>query len=84
VPGPHLERPIPRATSTSSNNHESLHSTPTPSTLLPPAIDTMSSPLAVLRQARLAQAPKLNVQRRFLNMQPTRRAMRPVPVRTDA
>jgi hypothetical protein len=44
----------------------------------------MSAPLAVLRQARLAQAPKLNVQRRFLNMQPTRRAMRPVPVRTDA
>lgn len=48
--------------------------------LLPKAIDTMSAPMQVLRQARLAQAPKLNVQRRFLNMQPTRRAMRPVPV----
>ncbi|KAE9963486.1 hypothetical protein BLS_002511 [Venturia inaequalis] len=39
----------------------------------------MSAPMQVLRQARLTQAPKLNVQRRFLNMQPTRRAMRPVP-----
>lgn len=44
----------------------------------------MSAPMQVLRQARLTQAPKPNVQRRFLNMQPTRRAMRPVPVSTDA
>ncbi|QDS73679.1 hypothetical protein FKW77_002882 [Venturia effusa] len=39
----------------------------------------MSAPMQVFRQARLAQLPKLNAQRRFLNMQPTRRAMRPVP-----